>query len=492
MEKFVDEFGSSCLFPIVATVEGCPSPAKVYLNMRNNLPSYLLESAEGMGKRARYSFIGTDPLLTLEVKDGRIQLGGNKQLKEMAKRNIRKDQDMDPIEIVKRAFLVGQLSVSRINYPRFICGPVGYFAYDAIRCLFDIGKRAGDDLRHPDAEFMLAKNTVVFDHAEKKTFVCANAFIFDNSDPKVVYADSLNEIKNKVKQLSKAKQTPRLRTDVELKTDVTSNMTRGEFIDAVRRVQEYINSGDVLQLVLSRRMETKLNGDPYSAYLALHKINPSPYMYYLDFGRRKIIGSSPETLVRVEKGEVMTRPIGGTRRRGRSVEEDREIKRELLNDRKEREEHMMLVNLGREDISKVAKVGSVKIKNFMTINKYSHVMHIVSTVVGALREDKDEFDALRVNFPAGTVVGAPRFRAMEIIEGLEPTRRGIYAGGVGYFDYRRNMDFAIAIRTIVVEDGKAYAQVGAGVVSRSVPELEFYETENKGRALLKAISIAKA
>jgi len=493
IEKFVDEFGSPCLFPIVATFEGCASPAKVYLNMRNNRLSYLLESAEGTGKRARYSFIGTDPLLTLKVKDGRMQLGGNKQLKEMAKRNIRKKgQDMDPIEIVKRAFLVGQLSIPRINYPRFICGPVGYFSYDAVRSLVDIGKRAGDYLRHPDAEFMLAKNTAVFDHAEKKTFVCSNAVILENSDPKVVYANSLKEIKSKVKQLSKARQNPRLRTDVELKTDVTSNMTRDEFIDAVRRVQEYIDSSDVLQLVLSRRMETKLKGDPYSVYLALHRINPSPYMYYLDFGRRKVIGSSPETLVRVEKGEVMTRPIGGTRRRGRSVKEDGEIKRELLSDRKEREEHMMLVHLGREDISKVSKVGSVKVKNFMTINKYSHVMHIVSTVVGALREDKDEFDALRINFPAGTVVGAPRFRAMEIIEELEPTRRGIYAGGVGYFDYRHSMDFAIAIRTIVVEDGKAYAQVGAGVVSRSVPELEFYETENKGRALLKAIGIAKA
>ncbi len=493
IEKFVNESGRPCLFPIVATIKGCANPARAYFNTRNNCLSYLLESAEGTGKRARYSFIGTDPLLTLKVKNRQLKLAGNTQLKEMAKRNIRKKgQDMDSIEIVKRAFLVGQLSVPMINYPRFICGPVGYFAYDAIRRLFDIGKRASDDSRHPDAEFMLAKNTIVFDHVEKKTFVCSNALISENSDPKVVYADSLNEIKNKLKQLNEAKQLPRLQTDVDLKTYMTSNMTRDEFIAAVKQVQEYIDSSDLLQLVLSRRMETKLKEDPYSVYLTLQKINPSPYMYYLNFGRRKIIGSSPETLVKVEKGEVMTRPIGGTRRRGRSFKEDRKIRRELLKDRKEREEHMMLVHLGREDISKVAKVGSVKVKNLMTIDKYSYVMHIVSTVVGALRDDKDEFDALRANFPAGTVVGDPRFRAMEIIEKLEPTRRGIYAGGVGYFDYRHNMDFAIAIRTIVVENGKAYAQVGAGVVSRSVPELEFYETENKGRALLKAISIAKA
>jgi anthranilate synthase component 1 len=269
-------------------------------------------------------------------------------------------------------------------------------------------------------------------------------------------------------------------------------MTRNEYIAAVKRVQEYIDSGDVLQLVLARRMKTKLKCDPYLAYLALRRINPSPYMYYLDFRQRKIIGSSPETLVRVENGEVMTRPIGGTRRRGKDAKEDKEIERKLLSDRKEREEHMMLVHLGREDISKIAKVGSVKVKDFMTIERYSDVMHIVSTVVGKLREDKNEFDALRANFPAGTVVGAPRLRAMEIIEELEPTRRGIYAGGVGYFDYRHNMDFAIAIRTIVTEKDVAYVQAGAGIVARSVPELEFYETENKGRALIRAIEMAKA
>ncbi len=492
VEKIADRLGRPCLLPVMVTVKGCVDPAGAYFKMRTSAPSYLLESAEGAGKRARYSFIGTDPLLTLEVKNEGLKIGGNKRIVEIAKKNIGEiGKDTDSIEIVRRAFLIGKLSIPRIDYPMFVCGPVGYFAYDAIRRLLDIGKKASDDLQHPDAEFTLAKNVVVFDHAKKRTFVCSNAFISETSDPKAVYADSLNEIRDKVKQLEKVQRLPRMRTDVEPKADLMSNMTRDEFVIAVRQVQEHIDSGDVLQLVFSRRMETKLKRDPYFVYLALRKINPSPYMYYLDFGRRKIVGSSPETLVRVENGEVMTKPIGGTRRRGRSIEEDKEIERKLLSDRKEREEHMMLVHLGREDISKVAKVGSVKVKDFMTIDRYSHVMHIVSTVTGALRKDKDEFDALRANFPAGTVVGAPRLRAMEIIEELEPTRRGIYAGGVGYFDYRHNMDFAIAIRTIVVESAKAYAQVGAGVVSRSVPELEFYETENKGRALLKAIEMVK-
>lgn len=491
VKRLTNEVGRPCLLPIVATIKSCVDPSKVYFKMGTNAPSYLLESAEGMGKRARYSFIGTDSLLTLKVKDGGVKLGGNKRLVEAAKKNIGKiGKDTDSVEIVRRAFLIGKLSILNIDYPRFICGPVGYFSYDAIRHLVDIGKKASDDLPHPDAEFVLAKNVVVVDRMQKKTFVCSNAFVSETSNPKTVYESSLKEIKNKVKQLKKAGQLPHMRTEVELEADVASNMTREEFTGAVRQIQKHIDSGDVLQLVLSRRMETKLNCDPYLVYLVLRKINPSPYMYYLNFGRRKIIGSSPETLVRVENGEVMTRPIGGTRRRGKTVKEDKEIERKLLRDRKEREEHMMLVHLGREDISKVAKVGSVKVKDFMSIYKYSHVMHIVSTVTGVLREDKDEFDALRANFPAGTVVGAPRLRAMEIIEELEPTRRGIYAGGVGYFDYRRSMDFAIAIRTIVAEGSKAYAQVGAGVVSRSVPELEFYETENKGRALLKAMGIA--
>lgn len=492
-KRMADALERPCLLPITSAIDGCKDPAKVYLGMRSRgRRSYLLESAEGVGKRAKYSFIGTDPLLTLRVKDGRLKLEGDKRLVGIAKRNIGKINDADSIKVVRRAFLIGKLAIPDIDYPRFICGPVGYFAYDAIRRLVDIGSKASDDLQHPDAEFVLAKNVVVFDHARKKTFVCSNAFISESSDTKAACENSLKEVRHKVKQLKKMGRIPHLRTGVELEADVASNMTREEFIEAVRQAQKYIDLGDVLQLVLSRRMETKLKCDPYLVYLALRKINPSPYMYYLDFGRRKIIGSSPETLVRVEDDAVMTRPIGGTKRRGKSVKEDKEIEQKLLSDRKEREEHMMLVHLGREDISKVAKVGSVKVEDFMTIDRYSHVMHIVSTVTGKLREDKDEFDALRTNFPAGTVVGAPRLMAMKLIEKLEPTRRGIYAGGVGYFDYRHNMDFAIAIRTIVVENEKAHIQAGAGVVSRSVPELEFYETDNKGRALLKAIEIANA
>lgn len=480
------------LLPVVATMKGCVDPAGVYFKVRTS-PSYLLESAEGARKRARYSFIGTDLLLTLRVKDGGLKLRGDKRLVGIAKKNIGKvRKDTDSIEIVRRAFLMGKLSVPRIRYPRFICGPVGYFSYDAARRLVDIGKKAKDDLHHPDAEFVLARNIVVFDHLRRKTLICSNAFISENSDPEKTYENSLEEIRNKAKQLGKVGRLSRMRTDVEPESGVVSNMSREEFIAAVQQTQKYIDSGDVLQLVLSRRMENELKHDPYLVYLALRQINPSPYMYYLDFGRLKIIGSSPETMVRVENEEVMTRPIGGTRRRGRNAKEDKKIERELLRNRKEYEEHMMLVHLGREDISKVAKVGSVKVEDFMSIDRYSHVMHIVSTVKGTLRPDVDEFDAFRANFPAGTVVGAPRLRAMEIIEELEPTRRGIYAGSIGYFDYRHNMDFAIAIRTIVVEGHKAYIQAGAGVVSRSVPELEYYETENKARALLKAIAMAKA
>ena len=469
-------------------------PAEAYFTLsRNQRASFLLESAESGGKTARYSFIGIDPFLTLRVKGKEIEIYGDGELKKMVEssaKEIKKGED--PVDIIKKAFLFGRISIPEVKQPRFICGPAGYFSYDIVRSVIQIGEKAIDDLRHPDAEFMLGRNTVVFDHEVKKSFICSNAFIFETSDPQEVYASSLKEIEAKAKQLEKVRPLPRLPMGIEPSLEKKSSMSKPEFISAVEKAKAHIDCGDVLQVVLSRRMETDLKCDPYLVYLALRGMNPSPYMYYLDFGPRKILGSSPETLVRVEKGKVMTRPIGGTRRRGKDTKEDKEIERKLLYDRKEREEHMMLVHLGREDISKVSKVGSVKVDDFMIIERYSHVMHIVSTVSGLLREGKDEFDALKANFPAGTVVGVPRLRAMEIIEELEPTRRGIYAGGVGYFDYRHNMDFAISIRTIIAEGGKAYVQAGAGVVSRSVPELEFYETENKSRALLKAIGIAEA
>ncbi len=492
--KVSAELTKPCIVPLIAELPRQKfGPVEAYTILSKGQPwSFLLESAEGIGRTARYSFIGTDPLLTLRMKNGDIEVGGKGKLKEMAETSVKKIKDEDSVNIIKKAFLFGRISTPELEQPRFICGPVGYFSYDIVRSMVHIGEKATDDLCHPDAEFMLGKNTVVFDHEKGKSFICSNALIFETSEPRKVYANSQREIETKVKQLEKIGPLPHLRMDAEPKMDVKSGISRPEFIGAVKSAEGHIDRGDILQIVLSRRMEINLRCDPYLVYLAFREINPSPYMYYIDFGPRKIIGSSPETLVRVEGGNVMTRPIGGTRRRGKDVEEDREIEKKLLGDRKEREEHMMLVHLGREDISKVAKVGSVKVEDFMAIERYSHVMHIVSTVSGSLRDGKDEFDALRANFPAGTVVGAPRLRAMEIIEELEPTRRGIYAGGVGYFDYRHRMDFAIIIRTIIAENEKAYVQAGAGIVSRSVPELEFYETENKSKALLKAIAIAEA
>lgn len=484
-----------CIVPVIAEPVGQKiGPVNAYSTLsRNQRASFLLESAESGSKTAGYSFIGTDPFVILRVKGKDVEIQGDRKLREMVENGTEEIKKNDgPVDIVKRAFLFGKISVPEMNRSRFICGPVGYFSYDIVRSAIQIGEKAIDDLGHPDAEFMLPKNVVVFDHETKKEFICSNAFMFETSDPEEVYASSREEIEIKSKLLERADPCPRLPTDVESNVKVKPNISKLEFANAVQKTKEYIDCGDVLQVVLSRRMKTELKCDPLLVYLALRKINPSPYMYYLDFGHRKILGASPETLVRVEKGNVMARPIGGTRRRGKNPDEDAEIERKLLGNRKEREEHMMLIHLGKEDISKVAKVGSVKIEDFMRVERYSHVMHIVSTVRGSLREDKDEFDALKANFPAGTVVGAPRLRAMEIIEELEPTRRGIYAGGVGYFDYRHNMDFAITIRTIVVEGKKAYIQVGAGIVSRSVPELEFHETENKSRALLKAIGIAEA
>ncbi len=257
----------------------------------------------------------------------------------------------------------------------------------------------------------------------------------------------------------------------------------------MKRAKEYIYAGEIFQVVLSQRFEVPFSGDPFEVYLALKKINPSPYMYCLELEDKAIVGSSPEILVRVEGRKVVTRPIAGTRPRGKDVVEDEALAREMLNDEKERAEHVMLVDLGRNDIGKVARFGSVTVDEFMSIEKYSHVQHMVSNVVGELREDKDAFDALEACFPAGTVSGAPKVRAMQIIEELEPTRRGIYAGAVGYFSFSGDMDFAIAIRTIVFQNGKAYVQAGAGIVADSVPEREYEETRNKGRGMLRAIAM---
>jgi len=452
-------------------------PLEVYARVRGK-NSYLLESAEGGEKVARYSFIGINPAAKLTFQ-------GKPKLEIMDKElKLREPKGGNPLETMKtlsrQMFFLGNPELSR-----FFGGFVGYFSYDIVRHLIELDGSSKDDLKQPDCEFLLAKNNIIFDHLEGKTFLTENTFLEANNElDEETVVKRLKELAYNIKtgkgiEFEEKKGCPGLQ----------GNMTKKEYEGMVKDAKAYIKAGDIFQVVLSQRFETEFHGDKFRAFMALKEINPSPYMYFLDLGKRKICGSSPEMLARVENRQVMTYPIAGTRKRGDSPEEDRLLATEMLRDEKERAEHIMLVDLGRNDVGRVAEYGSVHVNKLMKVEKYSHVQHMVSEVVGTLAQDKDEFDALESIFPAGTVSGAPKVRAMEIIEELEPTRRGIYAGSVGYFAFTRNMDTAITIRTLVFEEDKAYMQAGAGIVADSKPDREYKETVNKAQGMLRALNV---
>jgi anthranilate synthase component 1 len=442
----------------------CRDPDAAYDAVRGQ-DTYLLESAEGGEKVARYSFIGFNPVAKLVIKDGKAEFEGLRKLKA---------QGGNPLSILRN--LMQRFKLTDGDSARFFGGFVGYLSYDLVRYFIGLDGNV-DNLKEPDCEFVLAKNNMIFDHKAGKTLLTQNEF--GDFDRGAVMRD-LKDLANSLDLKDK--------TGLERnKLNISSNLTKRDFQRAVRRTLEYIRDGDIIQAVLSQRFETQFDGDSFGVFKNLKKINPSPYMYHLDFGPRKIVGSSPEMLARVEGKQVLTYPIAGTRRRGETKREDEKLERELLQDRKETAEHLMLVDLGRNDIGRVARFGTVKVNKFMSVEKYSHVQHLVSEVEGELLKGKDEFDALQSIFPAGTVSGAPKVRAMEIIEELEPCRRGIYAGCVGYFSFNRNMDTAITIRTLVMEGDTAYMQAGAGIVADSKPEKEYLETVNKAKGMLKAL-----
>jgi anthranilate synthase component 1 len=452
-------------------------PEKVYDAVRGQ-NTYLLESSDGTEKVARYSIIGFNPVakLTIKGKDAELKVLDSELKKLKAKGET-------PLEVSRN--LMKEFSFLGAERTRFVGGLVGYYSYDIIRHAVDLPAHTIDDLKQPDCELILAKNNVIFDHKKGTTHLMTHMFGEDAG--KETVRRELQEMKEAIaahvcSSQEAAEDGPR---------GYSSNVTQRDFEASVRAAKEYIGAGDVLQVVLSQRLQTEYSGDKFSVYRKLKMINPSPYMYFLDFGERKIAGSSPEMLLRVEGRRLETYPIAGTRRRGKTPAEDAALAREMLADEKERAEHLMLVDLGRNDIGRVADFGSVKVRRFMEVEKYSHVQHMVSEVAGQLRENLDEFDALKSVFPAGTVSGAPKVRAMEIIEELEPTRRGIYAGCVGYMSFNRNMDTAITIRTIVFEEDTAYVQAGAGIVADSVPENEYTETLNKGRGMLAALGVGK-
>lgn len=446
--------------------------------------SFLLESVEGGENIGRYSFLGIDPYITFQSKDNRYRVvSGNK---------INQGTTNDPLDKLKSIMKSFQ-SFYVDGLPRFTGGAVGYIAYPMIRFWEKIPKGKPDDLQIPDMFFLITEIVVVFDHVQHKMKIICNVFI-KNSDKRFlnkIYDRAVNKIDAVVKKLKTEYLPLKQKKKNKRLTTWKSNFALQDFIKAVDKAKVYIKAGDILQVVPSQRWTKKTNAEPINIYRAIRSINPSPYMFYLDFDNFKIIGSSPEIMVRKEKDKIILRPIAGTRHRGKNEEEDNILIKELLSDPKERAEHIMLVDLGRNDVGRVATIGSVKVTELMSIEKYSHVMHIVSNVEGDLKKGCDEYDVLRASFPAGTVSGAPKIRAMEIIEELEPNQRGPYAGTVGYFSFSGNLDSCITIRTIILKDDTAYIQAGGGVVADSIGEKEYKETLNKARALMEAVELAE-
>lgn len=452
--------------------------------------AYLLESREGDDKMARYSIIGFDPAFKFAVKDGILNTKSYNAVIGEAMDNVA-GEDINPLSLIK-AYL-NELKIDHMQKrERFIGGFVGYFSYDFIRYFLDLDESTLDTLGQPDCEFLLTNKNVIVDHRAEKAFLISNEFCDTPNKDMDSDANCVD-----VAELLREREVPDNFAPISIVGDFRSNMEKADYERSVRVAKEYIRAGDIFQVVLSQRLEADFAPEGhFPFYKILSEVNPSPYMYLLDFGERKIVGASPEMLVRVAglpqvgKGsrKVESCPIAGTRRRGINEEEDKRLEVEMLNDEKERAEHLMLVDLSRNDIGKVSEFGTVKATRFMYPEKYSHVQHIVTDVVGELKTDKDEFDALEATFPAGTVSGAPKVRAMEIIDELEPTRRGVYAGCVGYFSFNRSIDTAITIRTAVFEHGKVYIQAGAGIVADSDPKREYKETLSKCAALLECIS----
>lgn len=463
------------------------TPLGLYKKLAKNNPgTFLLESAEHGGVWSRYSFIGVRSQTTLTERDGKADWLGTPPAGV--------PKGMDPLQALKLA--VAHLKTPVIpGLPPLTGGLVGYMGYDSVRRLENIPSIAVDDLNLPEIAFMLTSDLAVMDHSNGTVTLIANAINWDGSDNRVdeAYAESQERLDRMYLDLQSALPGDVSEIPEFTKPHFDRNITEEEFRAKVEIAKEEIRAGEAFQIVISQRFSTEAKADALDIYRALRLSNPSPYMYLFRFeGGFEVVGSSPEALVKVTGREVMVHPIAGTRKRSASIEEDIRLGEELLADPKERAEHLMLVDLGRNDVGRVCTPGSVEVIDFMHIERYSHVMHIVSTVIGELAENEAPIDALFSVFPAGTLSGAPKPRAMEIIERLEPTRRGLYGGAIGYFDFTGNIDTCIAIRTALIKDGRAYVQAGAGVVADSDPEAENQETINKAAAVLTAINTANA
>jgi anthranilate synthase component 1 len=469
------------------------TPVSVYLKLMDEMgPSFLLESVEGGEQVGRYSFVGVNPrgMISLSGQTVADQRFGNGRQGRSENRELAEDEDfLDVIHAELSRFTPAELP----GLPRFKGGAVGYLGYDVVRFFERLPETAETVLDVPDAIFLLADTLVVFDHAHHRLLILSNARV--DGDVELAYMDAVQQIERvSEKLLRPLPAVPQRRWGMNASgQQLKSNMTPDQYEQIVGQAKEYIAAGDIFQVVLSQRLSRQTNAHPFAIYRALRMLNPSPYMFYFDFGSYdvQVIGASPEMHVRLEDGIASVRPIAGTRWRGQTPAEDAALAEELLSDDKERAEHVMLVDLGRNDIGRVSEYGSVHVQDFMSVERYSHVMHIVSQVEGELKPDLDAYDLMRATFPAGTVSGAPKVRAMEIIEELEGQRRGLYAGAVGYFSYDGSLDTCIAIRTMLVKGETVHVQAGAGIVADSDPVREYEECRNKAKALFVAVDRAE-
>ena len=486
-EDFLALAGTHAIVPVWREVlADLSTPLGVYDRLRREPgPSFLLESVEHGERWGRYSFIGLHPLLRLVAKGGEVTVEGP------APAPVREALATgDPLRVLD-ALLAALRAPQLEGLPPLFAGAVGYLAYDVVRFIERLPDTGADDLGMDDVRLMFPGQLVAFDHLRQRLLVVTNVLVGD--DPAAQYDEAVAASERLIARLSEpvgaATVSPPVPTRV---TDAAANMPREAYLDAVERAKEYIRAGDAFQVVPSQRFSLRTGADPFTVYRVLRVINPSPYLYLFDDGDQQIVGSSPEALVTVQGGRATIWPIAGSRRRDEDPVRDVELEKQLLADEKERAEHVMLVDLARNDLGRVCEMGSVAVDEFMNVVRYSHVMHIFSKVSGRVRPGVTAVDVARATFPAGTLSGAPKVRAMEIIDELEPTRRGLYGGGIGYFDLAGNADLCIAIRTLVFRDGMAYVQAGAGVVADSVPETEYAETVDKAMALLSAVRAAEA
>jgi len=481
---FVELAGRGNLIPVYREIlADMETPVSAFRKIDDNQSAFLLESIEGGEKWARYSFLG--------VGSGRIFRSRGSYFEVLEQNQVvRSGTVADPLVELK-AFLAPYHPVEIADLPRFFGGGVGYLGYDMVRHVERLPELGQAEIGSWDSYFQITESLLIFDNMRQKIKVLSNVHLSASDDPAKAYDRAVQAIDRLVGQLRAPLPA---RPEVSVKKagmELESNFSRADFEAAVRRCKEYVRAGDVIQVVLSQRFSGDLDVDPFDIYRALRTVNPSPYMYYLQHDGTRIIGASPEVLVRKEGEHVEVRPIAGTRPRGQTAEEDLQLEQDLLADPKECAEHIMLVDLGRNDLGRVCTTGSVTVDELMVIERYSHVMHIVSNVSGRLLPGTDALDVFRATFPAGTLSGAPKIRAMEIIEELEPCRREIYGGAVGYISFAGNMDLAIAIRTLIVHDGKIYLQAGAGIVADSDPSAEYQETVNKAMGVKSAIAMAR-